>query len=143
MTATNGKGVNIVLNSLSEEKLQAGIRVLGNGGRFLEIGKFDLSNNSGLGMEVFLKNISFHGILLDALFSDENIVERKKVVKLVSEGIQNGVVKPLPRKVFDIGQAEEAFRFMASGKHIGKVILNIRNETHPELKSQKNFFPKL
>ena len=36
-------------------------------GRFCEIGKFDLSNNSALGMGVFLKNVTFHGILLDAI----------------------------------------------------------------------------
>lgn len=38
-----------MLNSLAEEKLQASLRCLARHGRFLEIGKFDLSNNSGLG----------------------------------------------------------------------------------------------
>jgi len=42
-------GVNLVLNSLAEEKLQASLRCLAQHGRFLEIGKFDLSNNSQLG----------------------------------------------------------------------------------------------
>lgn len=42
-------GVDVVLNSLAEEKLQAGIRCLARHGRFLEIGKYDLSNNSALG----------------------------------------------------------------------------------------------
>lgn len=43
MTETNGRGVDIVLNSLAEEKLQASFRCLGRGGRFLEIGKYDRS----------------------------------------------------------------------------------------------------
>lgn len=38
-----------MLNSLAEEKLQASLRCLARHGRFLEIGKFDLSNNSHLG----------------------------------------------------------------------------------------------
>lgn len=42
-------GVNVVLNSLAEEKLQASLRCLARHGRFLEIGKYDLSNNSPLG----------------------------------------------------------------------------------------------
>lgn len=42
-------GVDLVLNSLAEEKLQASIRCLARHGRFLEIGKYDLSNNSPLG----------------------------------------------------------------------------------------------
>lgn len=41
--------MNVVLNSLAEEKLQASIRCLARHGRFLEIGKYDLSNNSPLG----------------------------------------------------------------------------------------------
>lgn len=42
-------GVDLVLNSLAEEKLQASVRCLALHGRFLEIGKFDLSNNHPLG----------------------------------------------------------------------------------------------
>jgi len=45
---TNGRGVDLVLNSLSEEKLQASIRCLAKGGRFIEIGKFDIANNNPL-----------------------------------------------------------------------------------------------
>lgn len=44
-----GAGVDLVLNSLAEEKLQASVRCLAQHGRFLEIGKFDLSNNNPLG----------------------------------------------------------------------------------------------
>lgn len=47
---TKGKGVDILLNSLTEEKLQAGIDILSKNGRFLEIGKYDLSQNSKLGI---------------------------------------------------------------------------------------------
>lgn len=109
MRDTKGKGVDLVLNSLSEEKLQASIRCLGLNGRFLEIGKFDLNNNSPLGMSVFLKNTSFHGILLDAVMEgdDEMIAE---VVGLVAEGIKNGAVRPLPTSVFNDQQIEQAFR---------------------------------
>ena len=49
LRATKGKGVDVVLNSLAEEKLQASLRCLAQHGRFLEIGKFDLSNNTPLG----------------------------------------------------------------------------------------------
>ncbi|CAD6242162.1 GSCOCG00009427001-RA-CDS [Cotesia congregata] len=127
LTETKGRGVDVVLNSLAEEKLQASVRCLAKDGRFLEIGKFDLSNNTGLGMAFFLKNTSFHGILLDALFGTDSI-EKKEVVRLVSEGIANGAVRPLPATVFSEQQIEQGFRYMASGKHIGKVLLKIRDE---------------
>jgi fatty acid synthase, animal type len=49
MSATGGRGVDLVLNSLAEEKLQASVRCLAYGARFLEIGKLDFSNNNPLG----------------------------------------------------------------------------------------------
>ncbi|NXX48511.1 FAS synthase, partial [Tricholaema leucomelas] len=127
LRVTNGKGVNMVLNSLAEEKLQASLRCLARHGRFLEIGKFDLSKNSQLGMALFLKNVSFHGILLDAVF-EEGSPEWALVSELLTKGIKNGVVKPLKRTVFDKEEVEAAFRFMAQGKHIGKVMIKVQEE---------------
>ncbi|CAG0911269.1 unnamed protein product, partial [Cyprideis torosa] len=83
---TSGKGVDVALNSLAEEKLQSTVRTLAEHGRFLEIGKFDLSQDHSLGMAIFLKNVTFHGILLDALFEVKH--EKQAVVSLVQEGIK-------------------------------------------------------
>ncbi|XP_050425474.1 fatty acid synthase [Adelges cooleyi] len=127
MMETNGRGVDIVLNSLAEEKLLASVRCLATGGRFLEIGKFDLANNSMLGMEVFLKEISFHGVMLDSLFDSP-----KEWKNLLKDGVQTlidqGAIKPLVRTVFESDQIEQAFRYMAAGKHIGKVLIKVRPE---------------
>ncbi|NXX35212.1 FAS synthase, partial [Nicator chloris] len=127
LRVTNGKGVNLVLNSLAEEKLQASLRCLARHGRFLEIGKFDLSNNSRLGMSLFLKNVAFHGILLDSIF-DEGNQEWEAVSELLKKGIRDGVVKPLRSTVFNKEEVEAAFRFMAQGKHIGKVMIKVQEE---------------
>lgn len=127
LRATKGKGVDLILNSLAEEKLQASIRCLGLNGRFLEIGKLDLNNNTPLGMSVFLKNVSFHGILLDSIMNS-NSETIEEVVHLVAAGIKTGAVRPLRTTVFNDKQVEQAFRFMASGKHIGKVVIKVRDE---------------
>uniref|UniRef100_A0A8C0FTU5 Fatty acid synthase n=1 Tax=Bubo bubo TaxID=30461 RepID=A0A8C0FTU5_BUBBB len=137
LRVTNGKGVNLVLNSLAEEKLQASLRCLARHGRFLEIGKFDLSNNSQLGMALFLKNVAFHGILLDAIFDAGN-QEWELVSELLKKGIKDGVVKPLRSTVFNKEEVETAFRFMAQGKHIGKVMIKVQEEEkeHPLRRSE-------
>uniref|UniRef100_A0AAN0MN29 Fatty acid synthase n=1 Tax=Bubalus bubalis TaxID=89462 RepID=A0AAN0MN29_BUBBU len=124
---TAGKGADLVLNSLAEEKLQASVRCLAQHGRFLEIGKFDLSNNHPLGMAIFLKNVTFHGILLDSLFEENNTMWQE-VSTLLKAGIREGVVQPLKRTVFPRTQVEDAFRYMAQGKHIGKVVIQVREE---------------
>jgi fatty acid synthase len=49
LRATGGRGVDVVLNSLAEDKLQSSVQLLAQHGRFLEIGKYDLSNNTPLG----------------------------------------------------------------------------------------------
>lgn len=117
---TKGAGVDIILNSLSEEKLQASVRCLAQGGRFLEIGKFDLVANNPLGMMIFLKEVSFHGIMLDNMFA-ANVEEKMQLNNLLLEGLKNGAIKPLIRKIFEKDQVEAAFRYMTAGKHIGKV----------------------
>jgi fatty acid synthase len=104
---TQGRGVDLVLNSLAEEKLQvaargshratpfcpslqASLRCLGQNGRFCEIGKFDLSVNAALGMSVFMKNVSFHGILLDSLLDGDN-AEWMDVRKMFEQGLKDKV----------------------------------------------------
>jgi len=76
-------------------------------------------------MAVFLRNISFHGILLDTLF-EPGTPDWQIVHDLVSRGIRDGTVKPLQTTVFDVDHTEDAFRFMAHGKHIGKVLIKVR-----------------
>ncbi|KAL0105747.1 hypothetical protein PUN28_015883 [Cardiocondyla obscurior] len=125
---TNGDGVDIVLNSLAEEKLQASVRCLAQGGRFLEIGKFDLAANNPLGMMIFLKEVSFHGVMLDNLFCTSSVEEKLFLRDLLHEGIKSGAVKPLTKTVFNKDEVETAFRYMAAGKHIGKVIIKICDE---------------
>jgi fatty acid synthase len=138
--ATKGKGVDIVLNSLAEDKLQASVRLLAQHGRFLEIGKFDLSQNNSLGMGIFLKNTTFHGILLDSLFENAN-EDWLRVHQLVQEGIQNGVVQPLHSNVFNANEIEQAFRFMSQGKHMGKVVIKVYDESRPLVRAiRKTWF---
>ncbi|XP_017784912.1 PREDICTED: fatty acid synthase-like [Nicrophorus vespilloides] len=130
---TKGRGVDIVLNSLSEEKLSASIRCLAAGGTFLEIGKFDLSMNNALQMEMCSKQATFHGVMLDSLFKSESKL-KSKLSNMMTEAIRKSYVKPLPGNIFKMDQVEEAFRFMASGKHIGKVLISVQKE-HERLES--------
>ncbi|XP_011503081.1 PREDICTED: fatty acid synthase [Ceratosolen solmsi marchali] len=130
MTHTDGHGVDIVLNSLAEEKLLASVRCLASGGRFLEIGKFDLAANNPLGLECFLREISFKGVMLDNFFK-ATAAQKKGLRDMIIGGLKNGAIKPLVRTVFQKDQVEAAFRYMAAGKHIGKVVIKINDEKKP------------
>ncbi|KAL1501269.1 hypothetical protein ABEB36_006624 [Hypothenemus hampei] len=124
---TKGRGVDIVLNSLAEEKLMASVRCIAKGGRFIEIGKFDLANNNELNLLLLSKEASFHGVMMDLIYlqSPKIICE---IANYILEGLKNGGIRPLNRTVFKMDQAEEAFRYMGSGQHMGKVMIQVRKE---------------
>jgi len=63
---------------------------------------------------MFLKETSFHGIMLDYLFCGTS--ERKKMLKdIIDEGMKSGAVKPLIRTVFAEDEVEQAFRSVCKG----------------------------
>ena len=127
MEATKGKGVNLVVNSLTGEKLDAGYQILTEGGRFVEIGKFDMVQNKQLGMFDFLKDTSFIGVSVDVTLM-RNPYFAQEFFNWMHKNSTNGCVKPFNKIVFNANEADKAFRYMTTGKHIGKIVIRIRNE---------------
>ena len=131
MKATDGQGVDLVLNSLAEDKLLASFRCVGDDGRFIEIGKYDFQMNNPLPMFAFIRNITFHGVALDKVSYLQKKVHLdilKKFEPWLYDGIKKGFVKPFHRTVFGLHDSKEAFKYMMTGKHIGKVVIKIRDE---------------
>lgn len=149
LRATDGRGVDLVLNSLSGDKLKASINCLADHGRFIEFSRYDMIVNSPLDVSQFGHNKSFNVVVLepdlDAVFflnNDDNnkssILMKKQLLGLLKKGITDGVVKPIvPRNVFDMKDVEDAFRFMASGKNIGKVVVKVADEAQLIQKSSR------
>ncbi len=61
-------------------------------------------------MSCFLQEISFHGIDLSQIFDDNIIMQ--EVSNLMQTFMQNGIIKPLPKTVFSMDEAEKAFRYL-------------------------------
>lgn len=126
MHRTKGRGVDFVLNSLSDEKLLASVRCLARGGTFLEIGKFDIMNNSSLGMNVFARETTFRAVFADNLILMPE--ERKIIHQLIERDLQTGIIQPLHTTVFGVNEIESAYRFLSTGKHVGKVLIQVRDD---------------
>lgn len=123
MRLTSGKGVDVVLNSLSNEALRRTWNCVAPFGRFIELGKRDIHDNTGLEMRPFLNNISFSGLDIGALVS-EYPAKCEKLGLQVLELLQQGVIRPLKNVTqYSFGQVEQAFQLMQSGDNIGKVVL--------------------
>jgi len=120
--ATGGAGVDVALNSLSGEALTATLSVMAPFGRFLEIGKRDIYGDSRLGMKVFAKNLSFFAIDLGRLVSAKRDLAGRMLAELSAE-FAAGRLRPLRVSARPLSRAEDAFREMAAGRHIGKLAL--------------------
>ncbi|KAM7189670.1 polyketide synthase [Rhypophila sp. PSN 637] len=122
---TNGYGVDVVLNSVAGDGLQASWECLAPYGRFAEIGKVDIRGNSPLPMAQFAKNVSFSAIDLRHIAMTRPELLRdiiKNVVQLANDGkIRN----PAPVRTYKISQVEDAFRYLQSGKNVGRILIEI------------------
>ncbi|KAK5624368.1 hypothetical protein RRF57_000084 [Xylaria bambusicola] len=125
---TGGYGVDVLLNSLSGDSLRASWECIAPYGRFVEIGKVDISNNSPLPMGCFAKNTSFSAIDMVHIHMTDKQLTRilmQKALDLASSADFLGT--PWPLHIFPPSQIEKAFRFMQSGKHSGRILINVQN----------------
>ncbi len=121
---TNGRGVDVVLNSLAGDAIPKSLSVLATGGRFLEIGKRDIYADTQLGLLPFQKNLSFFAIDLFRL-SLERPEIFEALAREVNELVTSGAFKPLPYKMFPVTEVADAFHYMAQGAHTGKILIDM------------------
>lgn len=127
MRVTNGCGVDAVLNSLAGDFIPKNFSVLAPFGRYLEIGKVDVYNNSKIGLEALRSNISVFIIDLAQLM-EQRSQDFAVLLNVLRKKFEQGVYRAIPYRVFPVSDAVEAFRYMASGKHVGKNILTFNAE---------------
>lgn len=108
---------------------------------FVKIGKYDIISNNPIDTTSLSENRTLHCICLAHLLAEtvENLdgagtVKWNQTCEMVRQGIKNGEVIPLNYSLFSKDECEQAFRFMANGKHMGKVLIEIRKEEDVELK---------
>ncbi len=120
--ATNGEGVDVVLNSLAGEFIAASVRSLSAKGRFLELGKRDL-----------LSQAEFAALRPDATYHVYDLGQSAErdpdllsgLLDEVLGGLAKGTFQPLHTKCFGLDRAGDAMRFMAAARHVGKIVLGV------------------
>ncbi|WP_308205975.1 type I polyketide synthase [Frankia alni] len=125
--ATGGRGVDVVLNSLTGPAIRAGLETLAPFGRFIELGLRDILADSPLGLLPFRNSITLASVNAIELCREQ----RHRVVALLRElsaAFAAGDLVPLPVQSFPLASAAEAFRFMAGARHIGKIVLTVPDD---------------
>lgn len=125
---TDGRGVDVVLNSLGGDMFRESCKTIGAHGRFIEIGRKDLMEDALMPMEFLLDNITF--AYVD--FAHMLATKTKMAAHLMAEAVKLFTNKIVPRPTqitkYSISEMAAAFRLMQAGKHTGKVILTVEPE---------------
>lgn len=123
MRVTNGRGVDVALNSLAGKLLHATWSCVAAFGRFIEIGKRDIHENSKIDMDPFRKNVTFASVDLVTMF-ERNKVLGARVLQDCCKLVHDGHITP-PETITELSYADvvKGFRLLQMGKHIGKVVL--------------------
>jgi acyl transferase domain-containing protein/NADPH:quinone reductase-like Zn-dependent oxidoreductase/surfactin synthase thioesterase subunit/acyl carrier protein len=130
MKITEGKGIDMIINSISGEMLLKSVDLLATSGSFFELGKRDIFDNRMLNLYKLRNNCAFHIIDLElALLHGDS---RDGVIMLEEAMRQHavGLMKPLQVQSFDIADMKEAFELHQKATSIGKLVLNF-NSTKP------------
>lgn len=130
---TNGRGVDIIINSLIGEMLDESWRICADGGIMVEIGKKDIVDRNVLSMEPFDRNCSFRAMDFSYTknISDELIEGLlQQIFGLVNAG-KIGPVHPIT--VFGFDEVPSALACIRSGRHIGKVIISKADMQHTKV----------
>ena len=116
---TGGRGMDVVLDSLAGEFVDASLRLVAPGGVFLEMGKTDIRDPGVVAQE-------YPGVRYRAfdLFEPGRPRMHQWMLEL-AELFDAGVLRPLPVTTFDVRRARTALRYLSQARHIGKVVMTL------------------
>ena len=116
-TVTGGRGMDVVLDSLAGEFVDASLRLVAPGGVFLEMGKTDIRDPGVIAQE-------YPGVRYRAfdLFEPGRPRMHQWMLDL-AELFDAGVLRPLPATTFDVRRAPAALRYLSQARHTGKVVM--------------------
>ncbi|RFU78094.1 polyketide synthase [Trichoderma arundinaceum] len=125
---TGGKGIDVIINSLTGELLDESWRICADGGVMVEIGKKDIVDRNYLSMEPFDRNCSFRAVDFSYKQVTDDIIQR--LLAQTFQMVEDRHIKPiLPITTYRFDDIPAAFAFMRSGKHIGKIVISDGQES--------------
>ncbi|EER36725.1 polyketide synthase [Histoplasma capsulatum H143] len=129
---TNGRGVDVVLNSLSGELLHASWECVAEFGKLIEIGKRDLHGRAKLAMNIFEANRSYCCVDLSMVVNRKPTVAKRLLEEMISL-YEAGNIQPIrPIHVFPAKHMADGIRYMQKGQHIGKIVIAMSDDLDKE-----------
>ncbi|MBD3345685.1 MAG: SDR family NAD(P)-dependent oxidoreductase [Chitinivibrionales bacterium] len=133
---TDDYGVDVIFSAQDDEILISNFILLSENGRYIEIGKKGIINNDFLPMRPFDRNISFFAIDIDRLAVSNEKVWNECALQVL-ECFEKGYFKPHPCTIFKASEIKDAFTYMAQSKHIGKIVIDMKDQIVPVVRQLK------
>ncbi|WP_217712316.1 type I polyketide synthase [Streptomyces sp. NA02950] len=124
--ATDGAGVDVVLNSLAGEFVDATLELMPRGGRFIEMGKTDIRDPEAVAQQ--RAGVRYRSY--DLMEAGPDRIQEMLVA--IADLFDRGMLSPSPIRAWDVRRGQEAFRFLREGRNVGKVVLTVPAPLDPE-----------
>ena len=125
LQVTDGRGVDVVLDCLAQEFVDASLELLPRGGRFIEMGKTDVRDAD----EVLARHPGVSYRAFDVLEAGPERIQ--EMLGELTALFACGALAPLPATTWDVRRAPEAFRFLSQARHTGKLVLRMPTAIDP------------
>lgn len=133
---TDGRGVDVIYNSLPGEMIAQNFAVAGEFCRIIEIGKADIYFGGATDLKPFSGNLSFHSIDMDRMLRLRPEIFRE-LRRECTEMLTAGKLTALPYTRFPIEEIVGAFEAVFRAEHMGRIVLDLRDQT-PTLLPRKS-----
>ncbi|MBH1937450.1 SDR family NAD(P)-dependent oxidoreductase [Streptomyces sp. AV19] len=120
---TDGRGVDVVVNSLAGEALLRGAGALRAGGRFVELGKRDVYANTPLPLGLLRDNNAFFTVDVARLLLDPEAAAAP--FRELAGHVTAGHYRPLPHRCLPAARVAEALQTLRHSRHLGKVVIDL------------------
>ncbi|KAK1573694.1 mycocerosic acid synthase [Colletotrichum navitas] len=125
---TGGRGVDIVINSLSGDTLRATWEIVAPFGSFAEIGLSDIESRSRISMGTFARGVRFESLELNYMRQTDSGRLDDLFARAMESVIGLGIDRKTPITRYPVSKIQDAMRFMQSGKHIGKILVECNHD---------------
>lgn len=124
-SATDGRGVDVVLDSIGAPYLEKNLSALAVGGKLVLIGLMGGARTEiGLG-PLLVRRLQVIGSTLRARPAEEKASIVAAFQGRFGAALEKGEIRPIVDRVLPLDQAAEAHRLVKASEHFGKVVLRV------------------
>lgn len=128
MRHTDGQGVDVIVDIIAGDYVARNFKAAAMDGRIVQIGVVKGPATEVDLFPLLVKRLTHIGSTLRARSIDDKAAILAELQAKAWPHVHSGAVKPLIHATFPLTAARQAHELMESGRHIGKVMLNVAHQ---------------